>query len=64
MKTIYNMNSFLNENNINKAQNLVDMLTNADTNIVRVKNDKGLIERTEVDKKVILVEDNRQIICD
>ena len=64
MKTIYNMNSFLNENNINKAQNLVDMLTNADTNIVRVKNDKGLIERTEVNKKVILVEDNRQIICD
>lgn len=58
------MNSFLNENNINKAQNLVDMLTNADTNIVRVKNDKGLIERTEVNKKVILVEDNRQIICD
>ena len=64
MKTIYNMNSFLNENNINKAQNLVDMLTNADTNIVRVKNDKGLIEKTEVNKKVILVEDNRQIICD
>lgn len=58
------MNSFLNENNINKAQNIVDMLTNADTNIVRVKNDKGLIERTEVNKKVILVEDNRQIICD
>ena len=37
---------------------------NAQVELVRVKNDKGLIERTEVNKKVILVEDNRQIICD
>jgi hypothetical protein len=58
------MNSFLNENNISKAQNLVDMLGGDNTQVIRVKNDKGLIERTEANKKVILVEDNRQVICD
>ena len=59
------MNNFLNENNINKAENLVNALINDNTNVIRVKSDKGLIERTTHDaKKVVLVEDNRQVICD
>ena len=33
------------------------------SNIKRVKADKGLIERTE-SSKIILAEDNRQVLCD
>jgi hypothetical protein len=58
------MSNFLNENSIDKAQSLVDTLTSPNNNIKRVKSDKGLIERTTHEAKVILVEDNRQIICD
>lgn len=57
------MSSVLNENKLNDAQNLINDLVGNDVNVVRVKNDKGLIERAEA-KKVIIVEDNRQIICD
>ena len=44
---------------------IVNGLTNnSNVTIKRVKNDRGLIEKTESDKnKIILVEDNRQIIC-
>ena len=58
-------NTILNTNNLSKAEELVNGLTNNNNTIVkRVKNEKGLIEKTEADKnKVILVEDNRQIIC-
>ena len=58
-------NTILNTNNLSKAEELVNSLTNNNNTIVkRVKNEKGLIEKTEADKnKVILVEDNRQIIC-
>lgn len=57
------MSNVLNENKLNDAQNLVNDLVGNDVNVVRVRSDKGLIERTE-SKKVIIVEDNRQIICD
>ena len=58
-------NTVLNANKLSKAEELVNGLTNnSDVTIKRVKNDRGLIEKTESDKnKIILVEDNRQIIC-
>lgn len=58
-------NTVLNANKLSKAEELVNGLTNnSNVTIKRVKNDRGLIEKTEADKnKVILVEDNRQIIC-
>ena len=59
------MTNFLNENKINRAQDLINGMTLPnDVEIKRIKSEKGLIERTEANKKVILVEDNRQIICD
>lgn len=57
------MSNFLNENMINKAQNIINNMNGDDVNVLRVKREKGLIERTEANKKIILVEDNRQIIC-
>lgn len=58
------METILNSNKLNKAEELINNLTNNNTVIKRVKSEKGLIEKTEADKnKVILVEDNRQIIC-
>ena len=58
-------NVILNTNKLSKAEELVNGLTNnSDTVIKRIKNEKGLIEKTEANKnKVILAEDNRQIIC-
>ena len=58
-------NTVLNANKLSKAEELVNGLTNnSNVTIKRIKNDKGLIEKTESDKnKIILVEDNRQIIC-
>lgn len=59
-------NTVLNANKLSKAEELVNGLTNnSNVTIKKVKNDRGLIEKTESDKnKIILVEDNRQIICD
>ena len=58
------METNLNMNKLNKAENLVNDLTNNKNNVKVIKSEKGLIEKTE-DKsnKIILVEDNRQIIC-
>lgn len=57
------METILNSNKLNKAEELVNNLTN-NTVVKRVKSEKGLIEKTEAGKdKIILVEDNRQIIC-
>ena len=57
------METILNSNKLDKAENLINNISN-NTNIKRVKSEKGLIEKTEASKdKVILVEDNRQIIC-
>lgn len=60
-----NNNTVLNANKLSKAEELVNGLTNnSNVTIKRIKNDRGLIEKTESDKnKIILVEDNRQIIC-
>ena len=57
------METILNTNKLNKAEELVNNLTN-NTVVKRVKSEKGLIEKAEAGKdKIILVEDNRQIIC-
>lgn len=54
-----------NVNNVSKAEELVNNLTNnTDAKIVRVKQDKGLIEKCDSNNKVILIEDNRQVIFD
>lgn len=59
------METILNSNKLNKAEELINNLSNTQSPIIkRIKNEKGLIEKTEANKnKVILVEDNRQIIC-
>lgn len=58
------MNTVFNVNNIERAEELINGINQDDTTSVKfIKKEKGLIERTELDnKKVILVEDNRQII--
>lgn len=53
--------STLNSNAMNSAQSIIDNLGTA--NIKRVKKEDGLLEREKMnDDKVILVEDNRQIL--
>jgi hypothetical protein len=57
------METILNSNKLNKANELINNLEN-NVIIKKVKTEKGLIEKTEMGKeKIILVEDNRQIIC-
>lgn len=58
------MNTVFNANNIERAEELINGISNDNTTAVKyIKKEKGLIEKTEVDnKKIILVEDNRQII--
>ena len=46
------MSNFLNENMINKAQNIINNMNGDDVNVLRVKREKGLIERTEANKKL------------
>jgi hypothetical protein len=49
----------LNENKLSCAQDILDNVGNVQ--VKRVKKDLGLLERTENDK-IILVEDNRQVL--
>lgn len=47
---------------VKQMENIVNGInTQKDTNVKRVKFDKGLIERTE-SSKIILAEDNRQVL--
>ena len=58
-KTKSNMD--INANNIENAQDIINKLNSQ--KVKYVKKDKGLIERSELkDEKVILTEDNRQIL--
>lgn len=51
----------LNTNNIENAQDIINKLNSQ--KVKYVKKDKGLIERNTLkDEKVILTEDNRQIL--
>lgn len=59
------MSVIFDSNKMNEAQNIVDSFVTPDgKKVKRLKNDKGLIERVNADEnKIILAEDNRQIIC-
>lgn len=48
---------------VNYMENIVNSMdkNNVSTPVKRVKNEKGLIERTE-SSKIILTEDNRQVL--
>ena len=51
-------------NKLKQAEELVNALSGLDPNrINRVRNNHGLIERTET-SKIVLTEDNRQILND
>ena len=53
--------STLNSNSIASAQSIIDELGN--TNVKRIKKDAGLLEREKMnDDKIILTEDNRQVL--
>lgn len=52
----------LNENNFSNAQNLLDSIGGANK-VKRIRKEAGLIERTQLeDEKIILTEDNRQVL--
>lgn len=52
----------LNANKLSEAQEIIDDMTGKKAKVVRIKKETGLLEREETEK-VILVEDNRQLIC-
>lgn len=49
----------INENKINNAQDILNSMSN--TQVKRIKKENGLLERNE-SEKIILVEDNRQVL--
>jgi hypothetical protein len=54
----------MNRTDLEKAQNIVDAMNGQYNNSVkRIKNDKGLIERIEIDR-VVLTEDNKMLLKD
>jgi hypothetical protein len=58
------METILDGNKINKANQLVNsLIANDNVQVKKVRKDKGLIEKANIENKVIIVEDNRQIIC-
>lgn len=48
--------------NFDKAENIVNSLNNP-SKVKRIKNEKGLIERVEINK-VVLTEDNKMLLKD
>ena len=50
----------VNGNNISNAQNIINGMSEKKVKVVKA--DKGLIERKDLEDKVILVEDNRQVL--
>ena len=52
----------MNSNKINKAEMIIEGLADDNKIIKKVKKDRGLMERSEVEQKIILEEDNRQVI--
>ena len=47
---------------VDKAENIVNSLNNP-SKVKRIKNEKGLIERVEINK-VVLTEDNKMLLKD
>lgn len=52
----------LNENVFTNAESLINSIGCEQCEVKRVKRDNGLIERKNVEGKVILTEDNRQVL--
>ena len=50
-------------NTVDKIKQVEDTLVSMEPSVKVVKSDKGLIERTE-SSKIILTEDNRQLLVD
>lgn len=50
-----------NANKINEAQNLINTINNRSVKVINTKKD-GLIERVQYENKVILTEDNKQML--
>ena len=48
--------------NFDKAENIVNSLNNP-SKVKRIKNEKGLLERVEINK-VVLTEDNKMLLKD
>ena len=53
----------MNREDLLKANNIVDSMNQDNKNVKRIKSDKGLIERVEINK-VVLTEDNKMLLKD
>ena len=51
----------MNANLINNAEQLIESI-NEEQKVKYIKRDRGLLERTENEEKIILTEDNRQVL--
>ena len=51
----------MNANLINNAEQLIESI-NEEQKVKYIKRDRGLLERTENEEKIILAEDNRQVL--
>ena len=52
----------MNANNLSNAQEIIESLNGTKANVKYIKKERGLMERQECGEKVILTEDNRQIL--
>ena len=53
----------MNKEDLLKANNIVDSMNNTNPNVKRIKTEKGLFERIEINK-VVLTEDNKMLLKD
>lgn len=54
---------FNNSNDMARANSIINSLYESNVRVKRIKRDNGLIERTNKDdEKIILAEDNRQVL--
>ncbi len=52
----------INENKISDAEEILQLMQNKQPKVKVVKKDKGLFERVESTEKIILTEDNKQLL--
>lgn len=52
----------INENKISDAEEILQLMQNKQPKVKVVKKDKGLFERVESAEKIILTEDNKQLL--
>lgn len=52
----------INENKIADAENILNNMQNVKPSVKVVKKDKGLFERYESAEKIIITEDNKQLL--